>query len=58
MKRCVEGVSIIADTTDVKAGTATLMMEALMNDGTPSVGDVETVRVSKKDNKDDHDDDD
>ena len=58
VKQCVKGESIIADTTDVKAGTATLLMEGLMNDETPVVGDVETVRVSKKDNKDDHDDDD
>ena len=40
---------------DVKAGTATLLMEGLMNDKTPLVGDLETVRVGKKDN-DKHDD--
>ena len=55
VKRCVKGESIIAETIDVKAGTATLLMEGLMNDETPVVGDVETVRVRKKDNDKDDD---
>jgi hypothetical protein len=55
VKRCVKGESIIAETIDVKAGTATLLMEGFMNDETPVVGDVETVRVRKKDNDKDDD---
>ena len=56
VKQCVKGESIIAETIDIKAGTATLLMEGLMNDKTPVVGDVETVLVRKKDH-DKHDDD-
>lgn len=55
VKQCVKGKSIIAETMDVKAGTATLLMEGLMNDKTPLVGDLETVRVGKKDNDKDDD---
>ena len=58
VKHCVKGESIIADTIDVKARTATLLMEGFMNDETPVVGDVETVRVRKKDNDKDDDKDD
>ena len=57
VKRCVKGESIIAETIDVKARTATLLMAGLMNDKTPVVGDIETVRVRKKDNNKDKDDD-
>ena len=62
VKQCVKGESIIAETIDVKARTATLFMEACIGnvingtcDGTPVVGDVETILVRKKDH-DKHDD--
>jgi len=55
VKRCVKGESIIEDTIDVKAKTATLLMKGFMNDETPVVGDEEIIRIRKKDNDKDDD---
>jgi hypothetical protein len=45
IKKCDKGHNII-DPNQISNGTSTLVMEALMSDGSPVAGDVETVNVS------------
>jgi hypothetical protein len=45
VKKCDQGHNII-DPNQISNGTTTLVMEALMSDGSPVAGDVETVKVS------------